>query len=425
MKNVSFNYGLSKILLSLPDRAIPFALSEPERIVSKVRFLAQLDKLLSHEVITDTIAIVVADKTRLCGYDLILPWIVTYLQQRGAQKDSIRFYIAYGTHPRQTKEECRAAYGIVYDTYQFIHHDCCDAPFVTLGRTDSGTAVKIRQDLVDSSLILTIGAVSHHYFAGYGGGRKLIFPGLAEKQEIYANHRLFLDQENQQLSHACWPGNLVKNPVASDLKQIHDLLPHYLSIHALMDSKGRVARYYFGSTYEEFLSVCRELDCCFTLDLNKQYDLVVVSTGGYPKDINFIQTHKSIHHAANLVRDGGKLLVLAECRDGVGSNTFLPYFQYGGKDGAFRELCTQYVGNGGTALAMMEKTDRIRIYLKTELPESVCKAINTERISSDQIQAMISKHNGTLAYISNGSMMITRRWSQAAEQVCNPRHNLG
>ena len=412
MQKISFNYGHSTILLSLPDEAKQFSFTEPKPDLSQDRFLTALDKLLGHLVLTDGIAIVVADKTRLCGYDLILPWIVTYLEGHGAKKESICFYIAYGTHPRQTEAECRAAYGVVYDSYHFIHHDCSDAPFVTLGRTNSGTEVKIRQDLLDSSLILTIGAVSHHYFAGYGGGRKLIFPGLAEKEAIYANHRLFLDQDNQQLSHGCWPGNLVNNPVASDLKQIHDLLPHYVSIHALMDSTGRVARYYFGSTYEAFLSVCRELDSYFTLELQKRYDLVVVSTGGYPKDINFIQTHKSIHHAANLVRDGGKLLVLAECRDGVGSKTFLPYFEYGGRNGAFRELCTQYVGNGGTALAMMEKTDRIQINMVTELPESVCNAINTERISSDQAQALISKHNGTLAYIHNGSMMITRRWSQ-------------
>jgi nickel-dependent lactate racemase len=408
--NISLKYGRTSISLPVPELAAQLAFNEPTPDVSEKEFIRNLENLIGNSRITGNVAIVVADKTRLCGYDRILPWSLQSLKNKGVTAEQICFYIAYGTHPRQSDDECLAAYGAVYSRFRFIHHDCSDEEcFAHLGTTTVGTDVKVRKDAINSELIITIGTVSHHYFAGYGGGRKLLFPGLAEKKAIFSNHRLFLDRERMQLAAGCWPGNLDGNPLAGDLKEIHDMLPDYVSIHAILDSSGAPANYYFGRSYEDFLSVCTELDECYKIKQDERFDLVLASAGGYPKDINMIQSHKSIHNAANLVRDGGTLIMLAECFDGIGSKTFLPYFEMGSRDAAFSELVEHYVGNGGTALAMMEKTERIRICLVTTLPEEICTTINTEKITAEEAGSIIKNNSGKTGIVQNGSLLVADR----------------
>lgn len=113
------------------------------------------------------------------------------------------------------------------------------------------------------------------------------------------------------------------------------MLPAYLSIHGLLDSHGEVAAFRFGTTYDDFLAACREHDALYRAGSGEQYDLVLASAGGYPKDVNFIQSHKAINNAAAFVRDNGTLILLAECADGIGSTSFLPYFEMGNQEAAF------------------------------------------------------------------------------------------
>ncbi len=410
MESVSLKYGREHVVLDIPEAATRLTFRDPEYNISHEDFIARLDALIGQKDIRGDVAIVVADKTRLCGYSQILPWVVDVLRQRNVCPSHISFYIAYGTHPRQSDEECLQAYGDVYEMYRFVHHDCQDETvFRSVGETSRGIPVLVRHELCEAALVLTIGAVSHHYFAGYGGGRKLIFPGLGERACIYTNHRLFLDAAKGTLAQGCQPGNLAANPLADDLEEIHAMLPVYLSIHGILDSRGQVARFTFGRSYEDFRSVCKELDSYYQIDAQEPYDLVIGSAGGFPKDINFIQVHKSVHNAAMMVRDGGTLILCAECRDGVGSNTFLPYFEMGGWQQTFAHLAANYAGNGGTALAMMEKTKRISIKMVTDLPAELCAKIGVEKISVTEAGAMVSVTEGRLAVIENASLLVARK----------------
>ncbi len=265
------------------------------------------------------------------------------------------------------------------------------------------------RDLLSASTIITIGAVSHHYFAGFGGGRKLLFPGLAEQQAIFCNHRLFLDPDRRTLSPGCRSGRVKGNPIAEDLAEACALLPPHLSIHGLLDSHGQVAAYRFGRKYGDFLDVCREHDHYFQAETDRQYDLVLASAGGYPKDINLIQAHKAIDNAAAFVRDGKTLILLAQCRDGIGSSTFLPSFERGSKTAAFDSLLHAYSGNGGTALAMMAKSERIRLCMMTDLDPSLCQRIGIRAVDQQTVAIQLHQCPRDLAVIANGSMLIRRQ----------------
>jgi lactate racemase len=407
-QNIELKYGRRKIPLPLQDQTDIFQIHEPDKKITPSLFATRLREELErlNPDLSD-IAIVVGDKTRLCGYPEYLPVLLNTLENFGADPDRMTVFIAYGTHAPQTDKECLEAYGSVYQNVRFVHHDGTDDTcFVNSGTTSCGTSVLIRRDIVEAGFLITFGAISHHYFAGYGGGRKLIFPGLGHKASIYLNHGLFLDPEGQTLSRSCQSGVLDKNPLAEDLAEFEAFRPADLAIHGILDSKGQVCDLLPGAGTEHFRNACAEHGKHCEVDAARDYDLVIASCGGYPKDINFIQSHKAIEHASKFVRNDGMLIVLAECPDGVGSKTFLPWFEMGSWKKAFDRLAQNYEGNGGTALSMMSKVNRIRISMVTQLSDSICKTIGVEKISLDQAKLVVKQSTGSAAAIPNAGILV-------------------
>ncbi|HEX2396206.1 MAG TPA: hypothetical protein VHI78_12735, partial [Bacteroidales bacterium] len=231
-------------------------------------------------------------------------------------------------------------------------------------------------------------------------------PGLASKLAVYHNHGLFLDIPNRRLHPGCQPGKLDGNPLAEDLKEIDTYSPDKISIHGILNSSGKVCQLIIGKFYDDFLGACKVHDSYYRYNGSEQFDLVVASGGGYPKDINFIQAHKSVHHAAAFVKDGGKLILLLECIDKIGSNFFIKYLEAGGFDAAFSILEKNYEGNGGTALSMIQKSKRIRIFMLTSLDESACKTLGVSRVTAPDIQQLINDEKGTIAAIANASLLV-------------------
>jgi lactate racemase len=406
---VHIPYGKDRRALSLPARTRHLGVKEPTKVISPVFFQEKLDNFLRQTPLDLTNPVLVlADKTRLCGYPEYLPLLINSLKQHGMDPAYLKIIIGYGTHARQSDDECRQAYGDAYDEFSFIHHDCQQEDgFKEFGQTKRGTPIRFRRDLLEASAIITMGAVSHHYFAGYGGGRKLIFPGCGERDSIYTNHGLFLDSAAGTITKTCQPGILDGNPLAEDLFEIEEKLPADLAVHGILNSHGRLCNLLLGQGRESFLHACRlHAESCEIT--SPQFDIVVASCGGYPKDINFIQSHKAIHNAAMFVRDGGQLLVYGECRDGVGSKTFLPWFKMASFDAAFKELSCHYQGNGGTALAMMSKLQRIRIGMVTSLDEEICRIIGLERWTHERVLDYLGqkKKDGTIAFIPNASLVV-------------------
>lgn len=404
---ISLPYGSETIQLKFKSDVTVYTVDDPVQIADPTDFAEHAKAFLNKtDLDFSSPAVVVADKTRLCGYPQFLPVLLETMIEHGAGSDAITLYIAYGTHMRQSDEESRKAYGQTFDNYKWVHHQCEGDHFVQVGTTRRGTPVHLRKDIADASCIITFGAISHHYFAGYGGGRKLIFPGLGKKEDIYANHGLFLDRDNLSLAAGCRSGQLEGNLLAEDLAECETFLPADMAIHGIMDSRGQVCDLLVGRGSAHFRSACDRHAVHCEVATDRQYDLVLAACGGFPKDINFIQSHKAIHHGADFVRDGGRLIVLAECRDGIGSSTFLPWFELGGWDDAFHRLAAQYAGNGGTALAMMAKLKRIKISLVTILAPELADLIGFELISPEQVQGYIDQHTGTMAVIPNAGMLV-------------------
>ncbi len=406
------------LYLAHGTRTVPFGfrrspvvwrVEDPVPAIDAAGFRSRLENFVTRTRLDVTRpAVVLADKTRLCQYPDYLPVLLDTLIAFGADPARLTIYVAYGTHARQSETESRAAYGPVYDRFRWVHHRCDDPDaFVELGRTAAGTPVRVRADLTEASAVITFGAISHHYFAGYGGGRKLIFPGLGHKAAIYANHGLFLDQTQRRLSPGCRCGQLGGNPLAEDLAEVEAFFPAHMAVHAILDSHGTVCDLLVGRGVADFRDACaRHGRHCEVA--GNTCDLVLASCGGYPKDINFIQAHKAIENSAAFVRDGGRLIVLAQCVDGIGSQTFLPWFALGNWGEAFDRLAADYEGNGGTALSMMAKLARIRIGVVTDIAQTECDQIGFERLTLAQARDEIAAFDGPVAVLPNAGMLVRK-----------------
>lgn len=407
----TISFGSELLQLLLPAQSVALEVRDVPMEITPAAFSERLNIFLREN--PQDLArpvLVVADKTRLCGYPQYLPLLIDGLKEHGMDETRLKIVIAYGTHPRQSDAECMGAYGEVYGRHTFIHHDCREEhAFVDLGVTARNTPVRFRKDLAGASSIITMGAITHHYFAGYGGGRKLVFPGCGEKESIYANHSLFLDSRGGTLSPGCRPGVMDGNPLAEDLFEIEEKLPAHLAIHGILDAHGHLCDLLIGRGRESFLQACARHGKACEID-SPRFSTVIASCGGSPKDINFIQSHKAVHNAAMFVEDGGLLLVYCECRDGVGSTTFLPWFTKGSFAAAFIELADRYEGNGGTALAMMTKLQRIRIGLITSLDDSTCDAIGVTHWTHGEVQAHLAglPDGATVAFIGNASLVVKK-----------------
>jgi lactate racemase len=411
--HLSLAYGPDRLGFTFRREPERLTITEPEPRADANRFRQALSAALDRAAPDLSCpAVVVADKTRLCGYPEYLPPLLEMLTARGADPQRLTLWIAYGTHAPQSEDESHRSYGLAYSGYRWRHHRCDDAQaFVELGTTLRGTPVRLPPAIIDASCLITFGAISHHYFAGYGGGRKLIFPGLGEKAAIYANHALFLDRASRTLAEGCRPGALRGNPLADDLAEYEAFRQADLAIHGILDSHGRVCELRVGSGTQHFEAACARQAELTEIDRPGAFDLVLASCGGFPKDINFIQSHKAVHHASAFVRDGGRLIVLAQCRDGIGSQTFLPWFELGW-EAAFDRLAADYQGNGGTALAMMAKTRRIRIALVSELPADLAARIGCELLSAQEAGRLLEAHTSTLAVIPNAGLLVKKSTSQ-------------
>jgi nickel-dependent lactate racemase len=139
-------------------------------------------------------------------------------------------------------------------------------------------------------------------------------------------------------------------------------------LNTVLSPDKRIMAAFAGDWREAHLAGCRFYAGRFSFPLARQADLAVVSCGGSPKDINFIQAHKAMEYGSRALRDGGVMVLLAECRDGYGNASFFDWFRFRDLREFETELRRSYEINGQTAYAILFKAQRFRVILVSALP---------------------------------------------------------
>ena len=239
----------------------------------------------------------------------------------GAPRD-LAFVVATGTHRAATQDELVGIFGpdvVAKHAGHISSHDCRDsANLVHVGRTSRGNELRVNRLLADARSVICVNSVEPHYFAGYTGGRKSLFPGLAGYDTVKFNHMHSLHHGSDTLV-------LEGNPVHEDLDEATRLVTgdkQLYSIQLVLDQHHGVGFAAAGDLEDSFRRAVALADQQFVLDLDQTYD-IVVSVAPHPMDCDLYQTNKAIRSGALALKPGGVLIVVSECPNGLGDNTTL------------------------------------------------------------------------------------------------------
>ena len=261
-----------------------------------------------------TILIIVNDITRPTPYHILLPPLMKKLEQTGIAKEDITFLIATGAHRGNTTEENIKIFGEeLVSTYQFINHRCDDENLLDLGELRSGNRLLVNPILEKVDFIITTGVIVPHYIAGFSGGRKSILPGICGRETIEKNHA-------NMVHPSAVTGNLIGNPVQDEMMEAIEKVKVDFNINVITDENSLIIDIVAGALTESWLQgveVCRNT---YFSPIKEKADVIFTSAGGYPKDINIYQAQKALENAYQAVKPGGTIVLVAECREGVGNS---------------------------------------------------------------------------------------------------------
>jgi nickel-dependent lactate racemase len=325
----------------------------------------------------DTVLIVVSDATRATGSAQIIHLLARRLIQAGVALSDIAIIFATGIHRRVTDEEKNELLTpFIAQRVRTLNHDADDSgALIVLGATDRGTPVEVNSALKEFSRVILTGAIGFHYFAGFTGGRKSICPGLASTLTIEATHMLALDFETGGRRAGVGTGKLDGNAVNEECERVAALIEPRFSVNAVVDERGRVVSVRAGHWRAAHRAGCAAYLATHSVAITERRDLVVVSCGGYPWDINLIQAHKALDMAVHATVEGGTIVLLAECSDGLGRADFLKWFAENDSRALAARLREGYEVNGQTAWSLLTKAERYRTFLISELPDEQVRAM--------------------------------------------------
>jgi nickel-dependent lactate racemase len=318
----------------------------------------------------ERVVIITSDITRYTGSEIYLPLLVERLAAAGVRETDIEIAIALGIHRKQTENEHRKILGELFGRIRVTDHDCDDVgKLVYLGRTANGIEVAINRSVAEADRVILTGTIGFHYFAGFGGGRKSILPGVASRKSCMASHYAVLNPEpGTGRNPRATTGNLDGNPVHEAMVEACAMVGPAFILNTVLAPDKRIIAAFAGDWQEAHLAGCRFYAEHFAAPIRERADLVIVSCGGYPKDINFIQAHKSMEYGSQALKEGGVMILLAQCRDGYGHATFFNWFRFRELPAFEAELRQHYEINGQTACATLQKARRFRVILVSALP---------------------------------------------------------
>lgn len=282
--------------------------------------------------------------------------------------DRTDFLVATGTHEPPTEDHYNKIFGHFLDIIRpRLHYHCAweMESMNEVGIDPIGEKVYINKMVMDYPAILVLGSVKPHYFAGFTGGRKSFFPGLADMATIERNH-------NMAVSLDAAPLRLNGNPVAEHMQSVIDLLPlqKVIALQVVVDASHNLAGCYLGSLEKAFLQATERTQEIYTFRTNKQYDIVLAEILP-PLDSNLYQVQKALENCQSAIKDGGSIIIFSECRDGIGSRFFYELAEKWDRKSNVSRDGKQYFGSHKLARVNLISR-RINIYLHSSLrPEKV------------------------------------------------------
>lgn len=330
----AMKFGQEEFPVNLPNELIAQEL-EPNKIEIEEMTVAQrihkalenpIDSKPLKEIVKpgETVCIVISDVTRRWqSPETYIPILVEELESAGVSDKDILIISATGTHRRQTKEEhVGLVTQEVYDRIEVVDHVCTDEENLKyVGTTTRGTPVWLDKRALECDHVILTGGVVYHFMAGFGGGRKSILPGISGRETIMKNHNLAL---NPGLGNGTNPlarsANLSdSNPVHADMMEACAMVNPSFLINVVVNDAQEIIGAFAGNWITAHKAACDMVNKMYGVPVSEKTPMVIASAGGYPKDLNFYQTVKTLCNALEIIEDNGTIILVTKSNEGFGN----------------------------------------------------------------------------------------------------------
>ncbi len=381
---LEFGFGNTTQAVCVPEKNI-LEILEPNSVEVELKGEAAVNFALENpvgapklrEVVKpgQKIAIITSDITRPMPTYKVMPALLDeiyaglgYTPEAGKKNEDITLVFALGSHRPHTEEEkLRLAGERAYNEIKV--EDSTPDDCVHMGTTKRGTPVDISRTVAEADIRICLGNIEYHYFAGYSGGAKAIMPGVSTREAIQCNHRFMVSED-------AYAGHLEGNPIREDIEEAAAICGVDYILNVVLDEHKKIIYAVAGDVTKAHRKGTAFLDTLFLKKLDRQADIVLVSQGGAPKDLNLYQTQKALDNSKHAVREGGTIILIGSCKEGLGEHVFEEWMTKSESPEAMIERIGrdfQLGGHKAAAIAMVLK--RAKIVLVSDLPDDFVKSI--------------------------------------------------
>ena len=383
---LEIGFGTTSQSVEIPSQNV-IGILEPNTVEIPSRGVEAVEKALSspigspslREIVKqgEKIVIITSDITRPAPSYKILPAILKELGNAGVKTEDVTVVFALGNHRKHTRDEMKKLVGEeVFNKVRCIDGDPEDV--VGMGTTKLGTPVDIVRIVAEADRRIGVANIEYHYFAGYSGGDKSIMPGVSTKAAITNNHsRMVLPEATT--------GRLEGNPVRADIEEAAAYCPLDFIVNVVLDEHKEIIYAVAGHSVEAHRVGCKFLDRLYLKEIDKRADIVIVSQGGAPKDMNLYQTQKALDNAKHAVKNGGIVILVGSCKEGLGDDVFGEWMTSAQSPSAIVERIQRDFQLGGhKAAAIALVLENSEIYLVSEMEPDFVKKIFLKPYSTVQ-----------------------------------------
>ncbi|MEM3730349.1 MAG: nickel-dependent lactate racemase [Candidatus Bathyarchaeia archaeon] len=374
MVDVWLPYGKTEVCVRIPTKNFLGSI-EPKEKPGVQDAKAEIERALREPLGTkglteiarpdSKVAMVVDDATRSAPSHLMVPPILDELGRAGVKDENITVIFGCGTHRAVTDEEAVRLLGeAVVKRVKTLSHNCRAQDLVYVGTTKKyGTKVYLNRVFAEADVKILTGDIGFHYYAGYGGGRKSVLPGVSGEETIKHNHAMLLHPNAKT-------GVLEGNPIHEDMVEAARLANVDFILNVVTNSKGEIVRAFAGDLEKAFYEGVKVVDEMYRVTVDRKADIVVVSPGGHPADLNLFQAYKGVDSALEIVKRGGVIILVAECPEGHGNQVFYDWMvKFNSLKAVESEIKHNFVLGGHKAYYLMRALQNHKIILVSAMPD--------------------------------------------------------
>jgi len=383
---IELGIGKGTMTASVPEENL-LGILTPNEVLRELTGEAEVRRAMSEPIGTkrlceivapgETVAIVTSDITRPVPTYKIMPALLDELYAAGVRREDITLVFALGSHRSHTAQEQERLAG----ARAFSEILCADSDpddCIHMGETRRKTPVDITRAVAEADRRILIGNVEYHYFAGYSGGAKALMPGVSTRAAIQCNHSMMVDE-------AACAGRLSGNPIREDIEEAAELCGADFILNVVLDEHKEIIKAAAGDMTAAHRRLCEFLDGLYQVKIPRRADIVIVSQGGAPKDINLYQTQKALDNAKHAVRDGGVVILVGSCAEGLGEEVFEEWMLWAQKpEDLTARIKREFELGGHKAAAIAMVLERADIYLVSDLEPNFVRSIFMKPFSTVQ-----------------------------------------